>query len=121
MHLLLQRLRPKSGAAHDISLHAQEEGHLSYISHQEFMKMLAFASRPKDKNLSNVMAVPKRTRIFINTTGVPVCSACRGKRDPSPSQSPGYEDRFLKRRLSSHLRLSQEGGAALPSNMDKKP
>ena len=50
-----------------IPILAQREGVVSYVSHNEFLKMLDKAWYEKEKTSANVMAVLKRTHILLRT------------------------------------------------------
>ena len=58
---------PETEPAFDIPILAQREGVVSYVSHNEFLKMLDKAWYEKEKTSANVMAVLKRTHILLRT------------------------------------------------------
>ena len=53
--------------ANDLPILAQREGAPSYIKHQEFLGMLESARFKQDISEASVMAVLKRTHIFVNS------------------------------------------------------
>ena len=52
--------------ADDVPILAKRAGHPSYVGHSDFMKMLEIAWFQKENTESNIMAVLKRTHLFVN-------------------------------------------------------
>ena len=85
-------------------------------SHQEFTQILEGAWCPKDNNLSNAMAVLKRTHLHQHHS-VPVCSSCFKEKRPLSFAKPSVRRPIsYKGRLSSHLCFRRKGRVAPLSN-----
>lgn len=57
----------KREPADDVPILAKRAGNPSYVTHSDFMKMLEIAWFQEENTESNIMAVLKRTHLFVNT------------------------------------------------------
>ncbi|CAE6955611.1 unnamed protein product [Symbiodinium sp. CCMP2592] len=97
-----------------------EKGIATYVSHSAFMKMLENAWCSKDCNDANIMAVLKRTHIFVNT------SKCLHIRPASETEGPvlriplGDKIDFLHVDSREVYDYHRKGGKDLPQDFDMK-
>ena len=97
-----------------------ENGVPSYVSHDEFMKMLESAWCSKDLSETNIMAVLKRTHVFLNT------SQCLYIRPASEVATPviriplGKKTDLLHAESRGVYDYHRKGGVDLPADFEEK-
>lgn len=104
----------------DMPILQKRAGQHSFVSHKDFMAMLDNAWFSREANDSNIMAVLKRTHLFVNTnTFLYVRPAGEEKR---PVMRIPLNDKTDLLHVDSRVLYDfyRKGGADLPSNFEEK-
>ncbi|OLP90098.1 hypothetical protein AK812_SmicGene28394 [Symbiodinium microadriaticum] len=93
-----------------------EKGIPTYVSHSDFMKMLESAWCSKDCSDANILAVLKRTHIFVNT------AKCLRIRPASETEGPVLRDKidFLPVDSRKVYDYHRKGGKGVPQDVETK-
>ena len=91
----------------DMPIMQKQSGQHGYVSHKDFMKMLDNVWFAKEASPSNVMAVLKRTHLFIQTKKLSLCEAGRcfyrkGRTDLPPDfqQKVAWEMEWMNKAMA---------------------
>lgn len=98
----------------------RDDGIPSFISHADFMAMLEPAWYSKEITEANVMAVLKRTHLFVNTNTSLYVRPASEKQGPVMRISLGDKTDFLHADSRSIYDFHRKGGTDLPQDFDFK-
>ncbi|CAE7807297.1 unnamed protein product, partial [Symbiodinium sp. CCMP2456] len=104
----------------DQSLLQQAEGISTYVSHDDFLKMLEPSWYPKENSNANVMAVLKRTHNFLNTATSLYVRPAGEKPCPVLRHPLGDKTDYLHRDSRSVCDFHRKGGTDLPDDFETK-
>eukprot|EP00439_Symbiodinium_sp_Y106_P018382 s206_g2.t1 len=110
----------KSEPALDQPLLDIQEGRHTYIAHNVFLEMLESAWYSREASESNVMAVLKRTHIFVNTATSLYIRPASENEHPVLRIPLGDKTDFLHMDSRMVYDYHRKGGKDLPSDFDKK-
>ena len=110
----------KSEPALDQPLLDIQEGRHTYIAHKVFLEMLESAWYSREASESNVMAVLKRTHIFVNTATSLYIRPASENEHPVLRIPLGDKTDFLHMDSRLVYDYHRKGGKDLPSDFDKK-
>ncbi|CAE7636266.1 unnamed protein product, partial [Symbiodinium necroappetens] len=97
-----------------------QEGRHTYIAHKVFLEMLESAWYSKEASESNVMAVLKRTHIFVNTATSLYIRPASENEHPVLRIPLGDKSDFLHVDSRMVYDYHRKGGKDLPADFDKK-
>ena len=104
----------------DQPLIQQAAGIPTYVSHDEFLKMLEPSWYPKENSNANVMAVLRRTHIFLNTA-TSLCVRSAGEKPCPVLRHPlGDKTDYLHQDSRSVYDYHRKGGTDLPDDFETK-
>ena len=110
----------KSEPALDQPLLDIQEGRHTYIAHKVFLEMLESAWYSKEASESNVMAVLKRTHIFVNTATSLYIRPASENEHPVLRIPLGDKTDFLHLDSRTVYDYHRKGGKDLPADFNKK-
>ena len=111
---------PETEPAFDIPILAQREGVVSYVSHNDFLKMLDKAWYEKEKTSANVMAVLKRTHILLSTKTSLYVRPASEKESPVLRMPFGDKSDLLHLESHSVYDYHRKGGTDMPADFKEK-
>lgn len=99
---------------------AKRAGEASYVTHTDFMKMLDSAWYPKENSDANIMAVLKRTHLFVNTKKFLYVRPAGEDKQPVLRKPLNDKVDFLVEESRLIYDYYRKGGTDLTDDFDKK-
>ena len=104
----------------DMPIMAKRAGEISFVRHEDFMKMLEPAWYTKEATEANIMAVLKRTHIIVNTHTFLYVRPAGEDVQPVLRVPLGDKTDFLAEPSRPVYDFYRKGGSSTPANMQEK-
>ncbi len=104
----------------DMPVMQKREGRQGFVSHKDFMMMLEVAWFAKEANDANIMAVLKRTHLFVNTQTFLYVRPAGEEKKPVIRIPLGDKCDFLHEDSRHIYDYHRKGGTDLPADFEEK-